>query len=135
MLSQITLFSLMFGFSACVEPLVLSTSYLVNTMKYTANTVWMPLEAKSIVDIEPDTFKPFPRLEELNLNFNRLKQINEKVFDGHPRLNRIHLMANGLEAIPVKLFKNLPNLILIDFDSNRLEEIEAFTFEGIYKPI
>lgn len=130
MLSQITLFYLMFGFSACVEPLVLTTSYLVNTMKYTANTVWMPLEAKSIVDIEANTFDPFPRLEELNLNFNQLTRINENVFDGHPRLNRIHLYGNRLREIQVKLFKNLPNLILIDFDSNHLEKIEAFTFEG-----
>jgi Leucine-rich repeat (LRR) protein len=78
-------------------------------------------------------FESLTSLEELILDHNRLKRLNENTFKPLKRLLRLDLDNNELEEIDSGAFENLTSLEKLYLFNNKLKSIGANTFKAIEK--
>jgi hypothetical protein len=110
------------------------------------------LKNNSIDSPSTNVFKNLLKLEEIDLGFNQIQEINE-IFSENHNLKIMNLTKNRISRIPANFFKNLSelvevhmggnNLTILDFDAadnkklekisfpeNPIDEIDSKIFEG-----
>lgn len=80
--------------------------------------------------IEATTFKELDNLEILNLDYNVIQQINERVLWPLKKLKMVILRHNLLKNIPDSLFKDMRSIASVDLSYNKLEYIPVNAFRG-----
>uniref|UniRef100_A0A915NH40 LRRCT domain-containing protein n=1 Tax=Meloidogyne floridensis TaxID=298350 RepID=A0A915NH40_9BILA len=81
--------------------------------------------------IEPGAFQRTPIIQAIVLNKNRL---TSDMFQGLQELYSLDLQGNRLEQVENKAFANLPALRHLDISYNLLQTLPMDTFEGTFEP-
>jgi hypothetical protein len=83
----------------------------------------------SIFPMNLETF--FPNLESININYGRLKEINQRNLMNFPNLKHLNLNFNDIEVIEIDLFAFNPQLKLIWFENNKLKSINEESLKNL----
>ena len=76
--------------------------------------------------------KNIPReATELNLSYNKIKDIPSGAFKNLPNCTELNLSSNKIKDIPSGAFKNLPNCTELNMGKNRLTHIRTLIFDGL----
>ena len=112
-----------------IHPKAFWTSESNNTTKHTElNELY--LYRNQIKYIKSGTFDPLINLEILNLNNNKLRNINNKLIVNLNKIYRFSIAHNKLTLLPTKW---LPyNLQRLEIRHNAIEYMSSNTFEGAY---
>ncbi|XP_025030540.1 reticulon-4 receptor-like 1 [Python bivittatus] len=90
-------------------------------------TLWV--YSNNITFIDPETFKDFTRLEELDLGDNRhLRELAAETFHGLVHLHALHLYKCGLSSLPSGLFRGLHNLQYLYLQDNHIGYLQEDLF-------
>uniref|UniRef100_A0A5F8G8F5 Reticulon 4 receptor like 1 n=1 Tax=Monodelphis domestica TaxID=13616 RepID=A0A5F8G8F5_MONDO len=90
-------------------------------------TLW--IYSNNITFIDPDTFKGFVHLEELDLGDNRhLRTLAPETFQGLARLHALYLYKCGLSSLPAGIFGGLHNLQYLYLQDNHIEFLQDDIF-------
>ncbi|XP_072496058.1 reticulon-4 receptor-like 1 isoform X1 [Notamacropus eugenii] len=90
-------------------------------------TLW--IYSNNITSIDPDTFKGFVHLEELDLGDNRhLRTLAPETFQGLVKLHALYLYKCGLSSLPAGIFSGLHNLQYLYLQDNHIEFLQDDTF-------
>ncbi|KAM6463207.1 reticulon-4 receptor-like 1 [Liasis olivaceus] len=90
-------------------------------------TLWV--YSNNITFIDPETFKDFTRLEELDLGDNRhLRELAAETFHGLIHLHALHLYKCGLSSLPSGLFRGLHNLQYLYLQDNHIGYLQEDLF-------
>nr|XP_034995831.1 reticulon-4 receptor-like 1 [Zootoca vivipara] len=82
-------------------------------------TLW--LYSNNVTFVDPNAFRGFSHLEELDLGDNpNLQELSAKTFQGLSRLHALHLYKCGLSSLPGGIFSGLHNLQYLYLQDNRL---------------
>uniref|UniRef100_A0A670JT66 Reticulon 4 receptor like 1 n=1 Tax=Podarcis muralis TaxID=64176 RepID=A0A670JT66_PODMU len=82
-------------------------------------TLW--LYSNNVTFVDPNAFRGFSHLEELDLGDNpNLQELSAKTFQGLSRLHALHLYKCGLSSLPSGIFSGLHNLQYLYLQDNRL---------------
>lgn len=85
----------------------------------------------SISTIDSSTFKPFPNLSIINLDYNKLVSLDSDLFQHTRKLRGIYFRKNLIENVGYGLLIGLTNLTTADFSLNSCINAFANTPEGI----
>ena len=80
---------------------------------------------RGLTALQPDDFDGLVRLQELNLDNNRLTVLPEDLFDPLARLRVLDLSHNQLATLPEGLFDSLVRLRVLDLSFNHLVGLRA----------
>lgn len=72
----------------------------------------------SMESIHKTDLKPFPKLEKLKLEANKLKFLPHDLFDFTPKITTLNFAKNQIKAIGETFLDNLMNLREVDFSDN-----------------
>ena len=112
-----------------IHPKAFWTSESNNTTKHT-ELKRLHLYYNKIVYITSGTFDPLINLEILNLNTNKLSNIDNTLIVNLNKLKSFDITNNELTLLPTKW---LPyNLQRLDIERNEIEYMSINTFEGAY---
>jgi Leucine-rich repeat (LRR) protein len=123
-LSTLFVISLFFQF---IENVPLNQSLLFTTYGYNKNSTSINLFARSINEIDVDTFAGLDKLEVLYLHDNKIAKIDSLLFKGLSNLRELWLESNNIVTIDKNAFGNLTNLELVCLNDNPLSS----NFPGI----
>ncbi|XP_046735889.1 protein toll-like [Diprion similis] len=73
----------------------------------------------------------FPKIEELSLNLNNLRQVPDDLLDDFPELITLELRQNEIEDLPKNFFSNLSKLQTLDLGNNRMTRMNPSLFSGL----
>jgi len=91
----------------------------------------LDLSHNRIQSLNSTVLKGLSDLKVLDLNSNRLENIDSGTFNDTFRLRQLKLGKNRISSIPKDLFKNLKLLLNLDLSGNRLTTIDSLTFSGL----
>ena len=86
---------------------------------------------RQIIDVSPDSFQGVRGPKSIDLNFNKIKAVNENLFKGLTSLEIIILLKNKLTQIPCGLFNGLVNLREIYLRQNQIKQLDSDLFQGL----
>lgn len=86
------------------------------------NLRFLNLGENNFTHFDPAPLRNMPNLEKLNLFNSNIKQLGQ--FPALPKLNEISLMANKIKQIPITVFANLANLEDLGLSQNKLTSAE-----------
>ena len=86
------------------------------------------LSANEITDLRTGAFLKLSRCAYLNLDFNRIKEIERHTFKGLVSLETLDLDHNDITTIHPDGFASLPRLLHLYLDHNFLTQIHIYTF-------
>ncbi|XP_013914860.1 PREDICTED: reticulon-4 receptor-like 1 [Thamnophis sirtalis] len=90
-------------------------------------TLW--IYSNNLTFIDPEAFRGFGRLEELDLGDNRhLRELSAETFQGLVHLHALHLYKCGLSSLPSGLFRGLHNLQYLYLQDNQLGYLQEDLF-------
>ncbi|XP_042298527.1 reticulon-4 receptor-like 1 [Sceloporus undulatus] len=90
-------------------------------------TLWV--YSNNLTFVDPDAFRGFDHLEELDLGDNRnLRELAPETFRGLARLHALHLYKCGLSSLPGGLFQGLHNLQYLYLQDNHLDYLPEDLF-------
>ncbi|XP_060550400.1 reticulon-4 receptor-like 1 isoform X1 [Pantherophis guttatus] len=90
-------------------------------------TLW--IYSNNLTFIDPEAFRGFSRLEELDLGDNRhLRELAAETFQGLVHLHALHLYKCGLSTLPSGLFRGLQNLQYLYLQDNHLGYLQEDLF-------
>lgn len=72
----------------------------------------------------PQWFQGMSELVLLDLNFNQINELPERIFASFRSINRIFLWGNNLKTVNRNAFGNIGNLIYLDLDDNNINAID-----------
>jgi Leucine-rich repeat (LRR) protein len=98
----------------------------LKTKILTFTFIVLDLSDNKIEIIDPDTFTNLPSLNEINLSFNRIRQIYGNSLPEN--VKTMNLGNNKLDNI--KFIENLVNLITIDLRNNQIRTLQGNTFKN-----
>lgn len=89
------------------------------------NVEAIEISSSDIFEIKSDDLKPFgERLKKLILNDNKIKELKRDLFVHNPNMEEINLNSNKISNVEPKTFSNLKKLKVLDFGNNScVEEI------------
>ena len=120
---------LVYNHIVTIHPKAFWTSESNNTTKHTELKVLYLIDNK-IKYIKGGTFDPLINLEILELNSNKLSNIDNTLIINLNKLEYFYIAHNKLTLLPIKW---LPyNLQLLDIRYNAIEYVSMYTFEGAY---
>ncbi len=91
----------------------------------------MNFKQNEIKIIYPGAFKNLTRLEEIELSWNSIQEINSNMFSGSfDYLIEINLSRNNISRFSIDS-KNLKRLERIDLSGNKVNEIHYKAFDGL----
>uniref|UniRef100_UPI00398ED83D reticulon-4 receptor-like 1b n=1 Tax=Pristiophorus japonicus TaxID=55135 RepID=UPI00398ED83D len=103
------------------------TLLLRNTFSPSTVTLW--LYSNNITFIDPEAFRGFSLLEELDLGDNRyLRFLDAETFNGLEKLHALHLYRCGLTFLPNGIFEGLHNLQYLYLQDNHIEYLQDDLF-------
>ncbi|XP_078404319.1 reticulon-4 receptor-like 1b [Cetorhinus maximus] len=103
------------------------TLLLRNTFSPSTVTLW--LYSNNITFIDPEAFRGFNLLEELDLGDNRhLRFLDAETFNGLEKLHALHLYRCGLTFLPNGIFEGLHNLQYLYLQDNHIEYLQDDLF-------
>ncbi|XP_042194770.1 reticulon-4 receptor-like 1b [Callorhinchus milii] len=103
------------------------TLLLRNTFSPSTVTLW--LYSNNITFIDPEAFRGFSLLEELDLGDNRyLRFLDAETFSGLEKLHALHLYRCGLTFLPNGIFTGLHNLQYLYLQENHIEYLQDDLF-------
>jgi Leucine-rich repeat (LRR) protein len=91
----------------------------------------LDLNHNRISEIESDTFFYTKNLESLNLSNNLIQKVNKRAFRKLKQLREVLLKNNKLVSIERHIFKNLANLTVIDLSHNFIHTLRDDTFHDL----
>ena len=72
-------------------------------------------------------------ITDIQLDYNNLTEINNKMFAGPNQLRYINLSNNALSKIEPRSFAHLPNLEYVYLEDNQLIQLDSSMFTGSNK--
>uniref|UniRef100_A0A182PVM9 TIR domain-containing protein n=1 Tax=Anopheles epiroticus TaxID=199890 RepID=A0A182PVM9_9DIPT len=90
----------------------------------------LELSFNSLEELDERLLQWLPNLRLLTLWHNKLRTVSRKAFAGLPELERLDLSANQLESIPSDLFADLPRLTELAMGFNNFRSLP----EGLFRP-
>ncbi|CAH1126142.1 unnamed protein product [Ceutorhynchus assimilis] len=85
-----------------------------------------------ITNLNDKVFAEMPKLKELNLNYNPLRYVESEAFYGLTYLETLELSASfERDDLPYEAFKNLENLKYLYLDHNNFHEIKPNSFDSL----
>jgi hypothetical protein len=91
----------------------------------------LDLSENKIKSIAPDSFSGMTNLEELNLSWNEIAVIDEKLFSGLVKLRELKLEGNKIKWLSRNSFRGLASLTLLWFNKNEIEIIDEALFQDL----
>ncbi|XP_063147148.1 reticulon-4 receptor-like 1 [Candoia aspera] len=96
---------------------------------FSASVVTLWVYSNNVTFIDPETFRGFSRLEELDLGDNRhLRELAAETFHGLAQLHALHLYKCGLGSLPSGIFRGLHNLQYLYLQDNHLGYLQEDLF-------
>lgn len=86
--------------------------------------VWLP--NNEIKEIHKEDLKPLPKLEYLDLKYNKIEAIEDGLFDYNPKLRIINLKGNKISRIAENVFSNLTGLLYLDLSENSCIDTDPY---------
>ena len=89
--------------------------------------------SRSIIRIKKSCFTNIKTsyLVELNLEYNKIRKIDDFTFENLKSLKRLYLNDNELKRIFPKIFHGLKSLDELDLKSNKIKTIEDHSFQNL----
>jgi Leucine-rich repeat (LRR) protein len=103
--------------------------------KLTKHFMWR----NDICDILPGTFENMSILVNLDLNYNKIKQLNRslfsglRAFNGHTKLTKHFMLHKEISDILPGTFENMSSLKYLDLRFNTIEHLDSAVFSGLFK--
>nr|XP_061806736.1 leucine-rich alpha-2-glycoprotein-like [Nerophis lumbriciformis] len=88
------------------------------------NTTTLTIQFTNITSISEEDLKAIPKLKELHLFSNHLKNLSSHLLRGVPHLTTLDLTGNKLRHLPADVFSHAPLQILV-LKNNLIEKAEA----------
>ncbi|XP_054769246.2 toll-like receptor 3 [Lytechinus pictus] len=88
------------------------------------------IEGNRIQNLNRSSFSHLPLLHKLNLHRNKLASINEGTFDSLPLLRELSLSQNSLAELPTTIFQKNQKLELVDFTLNLFCSVPILALRG-----
>ncbi|XP_061460784.1 reticulon-4 receptor-like 1 [Rhineura floridana] len=96
---------------------------------FSPSTVTLWLYSNNITFVDPNAFKGFAHLEELDLGDNHnLRELAAETFQGLVRLHALHLYKCGLSSLPRGIFSGLHNLQYLYLQDNHIDYLHEDLF-------
>ncbi|PAV59607.1 hypothetical protein WR25_05208 [Diploscapter pachys] len=94
---------------------------------------------ENVIHTLPDAFRDLRNLTYLNLNGNKLHNLDPEILQGFKKtLTELFIAYNHLKEIPYKAIGGMDNLLHLDLSKNRIQSLYNFSrgvFEGGYKSL
>ncbi|XP_048462953.1 leucine-rich repeat-containing G-protein coupled receptor 4 [Rhincodon typus] len=94
-------------------------------------TFFLDTSMNNITELQPDSFKNLPYLEELRLAGNDLSYIHPEALSGLYQLKVLMLQNNQLKTVPSEALKGLSTLQSLRLDANHITSVPEDSFEGL----
>ena len=119
------------------------TEYFLNALSLESfnhnSFVWSPrlnrlvLRSCHIYAISTETFysNTLQSLLHIDLNSNRIEELDEKTFSPLPEVENISIAYNHMQKIGKRTFRNLQNVKVINISHNWLKEVDPETFYNV----
>ncbi|XP_053688640.1 leucine-rich repeats and immunoglobulin-like domains protein 1 [Sabethes cyaneus] len=102
-----------------------------SSIQFYTDLTMLDLSYNHLLGVPERIFVYQRRLLQLHLNNNKVSTINNKTFHGLEELRVLNLRANFLDELNAAMFKSLPKLEELNLSQNRIGKIDAQTFEGL----
>lgn len=89
------------------------------------------MDENSIKEISQTAFKEAVNLKSISLFQNEIEILLPGTFDC-PKLENLYLDSNKIKEVPDFFFSNAPNLIYLTLSNNTINEIRKETFQGLH---
>jgi Leucine-rich repeat (LRR) protein len=89
------------------------------------------LQKNKIEEIDALLFNGMYNLEWLDLSMNRIRHLHPKTFDGLEKLKVLMIGYNQLETLDPMVFKNVVNLSFLSLSGNKLKRLEPNIFDSL----
>nr|ALJ55574.1 toll-like receptor 22 [Miichthys miiuy] len=83
----------------------------------------LEIDRNRISQIDTGAFANLISLKKLNLNNNKLHELRADLFDGLRNLTELRIRSNGIKVVASTSFKSLTSLKLLDISFNRLNHL------------
>ncbi|KAI8881122.1 L domain-like protein [Backusella circina FSU 941] len=81
----------------------------------------------------PDTISSLTALKELNVSYNRIQELPDRLFEENTLLEYINLSHNHLLHLPTALLRHLVNLKTLDLSYNHISTIPTTTLDDMLR--
>ncbi|XP_054762235.2 protein artichoke-like [Lytechinus pictus] len=110
-----------------IEPEALKTT----PFSFMSQLTWLNLQGNRLLELQRGVFRGAPSLRVLTLSRNRISRIVPDAFGGFNRLHRLMMSDNTLERLPDGVFRLLGTLETLNLQNNSLTEISDKAFQGL----
>ncbi|XP_055596994.1 leucine-rich repeats and immunoglobulin-like domains protein 1 [Uranotaenia lowii] len=102
-----------------------------SSIQFYTDLTMLDLSYNHLLGVPERIFLYQKRLLQLHLNNNKIGSINNKTFHGLEELRVLNLRGNFLNELTFGMFKSLPKLEELNLAGNRIENLHPETFEGM----
>ncbi|XP_058826968.1 insulin-like growth factor-binding protein complex acid labile subunit [Topomyia yanbarensis] len=102
-----------------------------SSIQFYTDLTMLDLSYNHLIGVPERIFVYQKRLLQLHLNNNKIGTINNKTFHGMEELRVLNLRGNFIGELTAEMFKSLPKLEEVNLGQNRIEQIDSKTFEGL----
>ncbi|XP_055532977.1 leucine-rich repeats and immunoglobulin-like domains protein 1 [Wyeomyia smithii] len=102
-----------------------------SSIQFYADLTMLDLSYNHLLGVPERIFTYQRRLLQLHLNNNKVGTITNKTFHGLEELRVLNLRGNFITELTAGMFKSLLKLEELNLSQNRIERIDPLTFEGL----
>ncbi|XP_050092243.1 insulin-like growth factor-binding protein complex acid labile subunit [Anopheles aquasalis] len=102
-----------------------------SSIQFYTELTMLDLSYNHLLSIPERIFMYQKKLLQLHLNNNKLGSITNRTFGGLDELRVLNLRGNFIDAVGVEMFKALPKLEELNLGQNRIATLHASAFEGL----
>jgi len=113
-----------------VDYIVMPVAPTIICKKY-KNLQFLSIDNAGLERITENSFSSCPKLPQLDLHSNKLKEVTVEMFRETKELEYLNLATNEIGHIEGKSFERLPKLMDLFLNGNQLTELHKDTFAGL----
>lgn len=111
---------------------VLDVAIVENVGKQNDTNGRVTLNKLHIKELNHRVFKNFQQMTSIDLSFNEIEKIAEKIFTENSKLEKVQLEGNRIQKIQKNLLHGeFPELVDINLSENYIKEVEAGAFDKV----
>lgn len=113
-------------------PDISPTELLLSLQDKLLNVAFVDVSWNQIVEINPTGFNAMPKLEHLDLSFNKIDKLPDAAFKSLLNMKLLNLSNNAIADVPADLFADSCKLTSIDFSFNNISELAVSAFVRVH---